>query len=173
MKSFCSVKDLGEGLKTRAANGKKIFANHVSAEGLVCRLHEHAQNPTENNSNDKAVRKSEQTFCQRRFPDGKLANEKMPNAISREGQRWSHRERPPHARRAAPMESTTGLSGGLRGLSIIRALKAPLSLKNKKITYWKTNKQINTYINKNLKNNDTTQCWRGCGETPACKGTRC
>ena len=93
---ICEVRCSGttNKMKRQPVQWQKIFANHVSDKGLISKIYEELtrdahkelmQYQKTKQLNLETVMRSEQTFIQRRHPDGQQASEKMVSIINHQG----------------------------------------------------------------------------------------
>ena len=68
-------------VKRKCTNWEKIFANHISNEGLIPKIHKELTQlkNKKKQPNQKIGRGCEQTFFQKRYAGGQQAHEKMFN----------------------------------------------------------------------------------------------
>ena len=87
-------------MKRQPAEWEKVFANYISNKRLMSKIYEElTQLNTKKILPSKMGRRHEQTFLQRRHPDGQETPEKIINiAKHQRNTSQNHKETPPHTR---------------------------------------------------------------------------
>jgi len=99
IKIFCRAKETVNKTKRQPTEWENIFANDISVKGLVSKIYKELIKPTPKNKkpSQEMGRRHEQTFIQRRHPNGQQTHEKVLNITWNQGNtNQNHNEIPPY-----------------------------------------------------------------------------